>query len=71
MAFNFVLYIAVLMIFYDLSAHFVYLIGVEKFFLKKKLNWWPEWEDKKYALFWTIYWGIVFLLLLIYILANF
>lgn len=41
---DYLIYIVALMIFYDLSIHFVYLIRKEDFFLKRRLNWWPRWD---------------------------
>jgi len=63
-------YIIALMILYDLSIHIIYLLGKEDFFLKRKLNYWPQWHGVKYQIFWTIYWGITLILMLIYIILK-
>lgn len=63
-------YIVTLMIFYDLSIHAVYLFGFEKFLLKRKINFWPELNGKKYQIFWTTYWGIAFILAFLYIFTR-
>lgn len=63
-----ILYLLAIMIFYDFSVHVIYLLKFEKFFLKRKINYWPEWGGKKYQIFWSIYYGIALALLLIYLL---
>lgn len=67
---SFIPYILALMIIYDFSIHLIYLLGMEEFFLKRKINYWPEWEGRKYQVFWSIFWGIALVLILIYIYAN-
>ena len=62
-----VLYILAIMIFYDLSIHLLYMAGFEQFFLKRKINYWPELHGKKYQVFWAAYWGIAFIIILIYL----
>ncbi|TSC69463.1 MAG: hypothetical protein G01um101456_144 [Parcubacteria group bacterium Gr01-1014_56] len=66
---DFFLYIVLGMIGYDLLIHLIYFFGVEQFFLKRKINFWPEWSGLKYQTFWTLFWGIAFLSLLIYMLG--
>ncbi len=70
-------YIALGMIFYDLSIHIVYLFGKQNFFLKRKLNYWPEWNrsdmkraNLRYQQFWSLFWGIAFILLLVYLVKS-
>lgn len=62
------LYILLVMIGYDLLIHLVYLCGFEQFFLKRKINFWPEWIGRKYQIFWSLFWGTAFALVLGYIL---
>jgi len=63
------------MVVYDFSIHLIFLFGKEGFFIKQHLNYWPEWEDKniskkRYQQFWTAFWGIAVILLLIYIIDK-
>lgn len=75
------------MIFWDLSAHLINLLGLRKKFLESKSilsYYYPHTRykktatgpvertnsQKKYDYFWTLYWGIAFVLLLIYILFR-
>ena len=64
------------MILYDLLIHIVWLLKIEDFFLKRKLNFWPNFGKGKkynrnlYQTFWTIYWGVALLLAVILILNN-
>mgnify|MGYP001588650619 CR=1 FL=1 len=67
---DFILYILLIMIFYDLSIHLIYLLGFEKFFLGRRINYWPEWSGRKYQRFWSGFWGLAFILLLIYIVFK-
>lgn len=66
---NLIPYILAIMIFYDFSNHLLELIfGREK---ARKLfkPYWPTFKDRKrYTYFWTTYWGIAFLLTMIYLL---
>ncbi len=68
------LIIVTLMIFYDLSIHFVYLLGFEKKIIEKKINWWPNWdrwgkvERKQYQIFWNSFWGTALVLMIIALL---
>ena len=70
---EFIPYIVTFMILYDWSIHLVYLAGKEDYFFKRKINWWPNWDrwEKKerirYQIFWNVYWGSAFLLMIIYI----
>lgn len=68
------LYIVLIMILYDFSLHLLELIfGLEK--VRKLKPYWPEWiftikgefHRRLYAIFWTIYWAIAFILLLMYL----
>lgn len=70
-------WMVMLLILYDLSIHFVYLIHKESFFLKNRLNWWPDWNrwDKKgrrrrYQIFWNTYWAIAFILMAMYLILK-
>ncbi len=63
-------YIVLAMIIYDFSIHLIFLFGKEGAFLKRGLNYWPEWKDKsvakkRYQQFWTVFWGMAALLLLL------
>jgi len=58
------------MIFYDFSIHLIYFFKKEKFFLKRKINYWPEWSGRKYQTFWVLFWGSALLLLLTYTLSK-
>jgi len=66
---NLIPYILAIMIFYDFSNHLLELIfGREKARKLFKL-YWPTFKDRKrYTYFWTTYWGIAFLLTMIYLL---
>lgn len=69
---DFILYILAVMIFYDFSCHYLRLtLGLER--ARKLKYYWPTFlvgKEKRYNIFWTTYWGIVFILLLIYILLH-
>jgi hypothetical protein len=75
MALDFILYILVLMIFYDWSIHLLHLFHKEERVLKRGLNWWPKFlkdnkfDSEKYQRFWSVYWGTAFVLILIYMLT--
>jgi len=64
------LYILLIMIFYDLSLHILRLIlGLNR--ARKLRYYWPTFlvgKERRYNLFWTSYWGIAFLLLSLYLL---
>ncbi len=70
MKLDFILYILAVMIFYDLSIHLIYLLGFEKFFLERKINYWPAWSGHKYQIFWSLYWGTAFILFLVHFLFR-
>ncbi|MBN1503058.1 hypothetical protein JW930_05930 [Candidatus Woesearchaeota archaeon] len=59
------------MLAYDLSIHIIYLFRKEQFFFKRKINYWPDFGQGKnfnrlkYDLFWTVYWGIAFILIIL------
>lgn len=55
------------MVAYDWSIHLVYLFGKERLFLDRKINYWPNWTGHKYQVFWSIFWGTAFVLLLFYL----
>lgn len=68
-------WIVLTMIIYDWSVHLIFLFGKQKAFMNRKLNYWPEWKDKtksklRYQQFWSLFWGIAFVLLLIYLLNS-
>lgn len=67
---DFIPYLIAAMIFYDVSIHFIYLIGRERFFIDRKINYWPLWSGHKYQIFWTIYWGTALILTLIYLITK-
>ena len=60
--------IIALMIFYDLSIHLVYLFRKDKFLLKSKFIWWPNWqkwgekEQHQYQVFWSTFWAVALVL---------
>lgn len=60
------------MIFYDFSCHLLRLIlELEK--ARKLKYYWPTFlvgKEKRYNIFWTVYWGLALILLLTYILTN-
>ena len=58
------------MIFYDFSLHLIELFfGTEK--ARNLKYYWPAFHNRKiYTTFWTVYWGIAFILLLIYLLFR-
>lgn len=65
------------MILYDLSIHLAYLFGKDEFLLDRNINWWPTfWTKKKgfnwraYQRFWGTYWGIAFVLMVIYLIFR-
>ena len=62
------LYIVIAMVAYDLSIHLIYLLRKEALFMQRKLNYWPDWpgHNHNYQIFWSIYWGTAFVLLLAY-----
>ena len=64
------LYLVLAMIIYDFSIHLIYLLGKEKPFLKRRINYWPEWPGRKYQIFWTLFWGLASIILLSYIILN-
>lgn len=64
------LYLVLIMILYDLSIHLIYFFKKENFFLKRKINYWPEWSGRKYQTFWILFWGTAFMALLVYILIK-
>ena len=61
-------YIVLAMIFYDLSIHFVFLVGWSDWILERKINWWQRFIKIDYQVFWNVYWGIAFILMLMYVL---
>lgn len=68
-------YMVLAMIVYDLSVHIIFLMNKQDFFLKRGLNYWPEWKDKnkakvRYQQFWTAFWGMAAVLLLIHLLQS-
>ena len=68
---DFLLYIVALMILYDLSIHIIYLLKIDEYLLKNNLNYWPNFKKYSkniYQLFWTIYWGGAFIILIFYFL---
>ena len=70
---QFIPFIIAGMIFYDLSIHLVYLFKKEEFIFAKKLNWWPDWREGSitkisYQVFWSLYWGLGLILILIFLL---
>lgn len=65
---NILLNIVTLMIAYDLSIHLFFLLSKEDYFINKKVNWWPNFKNlspRTYQVFWCLYWGIAFTLVLI------
>lgn len=62
------------MIFYDLYLHVIETIIGNWRKAKKKVYYWPPSKifkfdgDGFYNIFWTVYWGIAFILILIYLL---
>lgn len=67
MASDLILYILGILIFYDFSLHLMELIAGKEQARKIKYYWLEFPNRKRYTLFWTIYWGIALLLILIYI----
>ena len=73
MAFDIILYILAVMIFYDFSLHLIETIyGGKKKALKLNFYWSPSKIFRNnnrefYNYFWTAYWGLVFILIVIYI----
>ncbi|MBI5457360.1 hypothetical protein HY971_01380 [Candidatus Kaiserbacteria bacterium] len=65
------LFIVITMVAYDLSIHLIYLFQRETFFIQRKLNYWPNWpgHDHNYQIFWSIFWGTAFALLVTYTLT--
>ncbi len=67
-----ILYILTAMIFYDFSLHFLRLIlGLEQ--ARKLKFYWPIFligNQKRYEIFWTIYWGTAFILTISYIIVQ-
>lgn len=59
------LYLVIAMVVYDLSIHLLYLFGLETFFLRRGLNYWPEWTGRKYQAFWSCFWGTALIILLL------
>ena len=65
------LYILIIMIFYDFSLHLLRLVlGLEK--ARKIKYYWPNFltgkkNRKRYEIFWTIYWLIALILTIIYL----
>ena len=70
MLLDFASYVLLVMIFYDFSLHFIELMGWQMFFVARRnifSYYWPVPNNRKnYTIFWTAYWGIAFVLLLIY-----
>ena len=67
-------YIVALKVFYDFSIHLIFLLNKQEFFMKRHLNYWPEWQDKsiskkRYQQFWSTYWAVALVLLLAYFLT--
>lgn len=66
-----ILYILFAVIFYDFSLHLLRLmLGLKR--ARKIRYYWPTFlvENKKgYEIFWTIYWGIALVLIVIYFIA--
>lgn len=65
-----ILYLLLIMIFYDFSLHLLRLtLGLDK--ARKIKYYWPTFLIKRrkgYDVFWTTYWLIAFILLIIYFL---
>ncbi|MBI2632412.1 hypothetical protein HYW75_05390 [Candidatus Pacearchaeota archaeon] len=75
MELGWILYLLIIMVFYDLSLHIIeLLVGLKK--AKKFRPYYPNFEIKGkwnfiyYTAFWIIYWGIAFILLIIYLIIN-
>ena len=66
-----ILSILVLMIFYDFSLHLIEVLGWEKFLYPRRnifSYYWPVASNRQhYNIGWTVYWGVAFLLMLVYI----
>ncbi len=67
---NTLLYIILGMIFYDFSIHLIYFFKKEQFFLKRRMNYWPDWTGHKYQVFWALFWGSAFIMLLLYVFLK-
>ena len=67
---DFIPYIIIVMIVYDLSVHFIYLTNRDEWIIKRKLNWWPNWWEKKYQIFWISYWIIALILMIFYLIIK-
>ncbi len=71
MALDIILYFLAVMIFYDFSLHALRLaLGLER--ARKIKCWWPNFltgkkNRRRYEIFWDVYWGIAFVLIVIYI----
>lgn len=60
--------IVLMMVIYDLSIHVVFLLSIEDFLIKNKINWWPNFKNlnkKIYQIFWVSYWSIAVVLMII------
>ena len=71
MALDIILYVLLIMVFYDFSLHLLeFVLGRNR--ARKIKYYWPRFligKRKTYTKFWTIYWGIAFFLILIYIIT--
>lgn len=73
---QFLLYVLGVMIFYDLCIHLIYLFRKEDIFIKRKINFWPnfgkgdKFNRNHYQIFWTIYWLTAFSIVLFLIYNN-
>jgi len=84
---NIILYVLVVMIFWDFSLHLIELLGwAEKFIKSKSIfsYYYPHFRWKKtstgpverenwgklYQRFWVTYWGLAFILLVIYLIFK-
>ena len=71
MAAEIILYILIIMIFYDFSLHLLeFVLGIER--ARKIKYYWPSFligKRRRYTVFWTTYWGTAFILVLFYMLT--
>jgi hypothetical protein len=55
-------HIVILMISYDLLIHLAHLIFTREYLMSKRIIFWPVLYGRMYDYYWSVYWGIVLIL---------
>lgn len=59
-------YVIALMVGYDALLHLLFLVGIGQRLDERGIRVWPEHDtEREYDLFWSVYWGLCLLLVLV------